>query len=154
MSLDDLDGRIVTAMATDSRVSLRELADTLGLSEAVVRNRVRALEKHGVLRKYVPSLDYEALGYSLTVVLRMWVDGDHLTALTERLRAERRLISVYEVTGQCDVIAIGKYADGDELTDQWRQLLSDPAVYRVETTPVQTAVSEYEQVDLASPGEE
>lgn len=148
MSLDDIDVEIVTAMESERRVSTADIADRTGVPETVVRRRLRALEKHGVLQGYVPQLDYEALGYPVTVVVRLAVDGDHLTALAERLRDEKRLIAVYEVTGTFDIVAIGKYADGDEVKDHLVGLQSDPAVCRTDTSPVLTVAGEFEPVDL------
>lgn len=80
----------------------------------------------------------------------MSVEGGHIVGLTDHLGDEGRLIAVYEVTGAFDHVAIGKYADGDELRNQLGRLLADPAVTGAEISPVQTVVGEYDPVELSA----
>lgn len=152
MTVDDLDARILTALGRDGRATIREIARTTGAPATTVQERVRTLEENSVIQGYVPRLDYGSLGYELTVVLRLSVDGDALTALTGRLRDEARIIAVYEVTGRFDVVAIGKYTDADEMTEQVRWLLSDSAVRVADTSLVLDVVREYEPLSIAPDG--
>src|SRR3954447_25526083 len=50
LRLDDLDRSIITELQNDGRRSFREIARSIGVSEATVRTRVRRLDEAGALR--------------------------------------------------------------------------------------------------------
>jgi Lrp/AsnC family transcriptional regulator, leucine-responsive regulatory protein len=64
--VEDLDRQIVRLLADDGRRSFTDLAKDTGLSVSAVHQRVRRLEKRGVLRGYHASVDPEAVGLTLT----------------------------------------------------------------------------------------
>ena len=65
MELDQTDKKIIAVLNDNSRLPFREIAQRVGVSVATALNRVRQLEKDGVIRKYTVSLDYEKLGYDI-----------------------------------------------------------------------------------------
>ncbi|MFF5205558.1 Lrp/AsnC family transcriptional regulator [Streptosporangium sp. NPDC000396] len=64
--MEEIDRRIVTLLARDGRMSFTDLARETGLSVSAVHQRVRRLEKRGVVRGYAALVDYDAIGLSLT----------------------------------------------------------------------------------------
>jgi Lrp/AsnC family transcriptional regulator, leucine-responsive regulatory protein len=64
--MEEIDRRIVMLLAEDGRMSFTELARETGLSVSAVHQRVRRLEKRGVLRGYAAIIDYDAIGLPLT----------------------------------------------------------------------------------------
>ncbi|GAB2465607.1 Lrp/AsnC family transcriptional regulator [Streptosporangium sandarakinum] len=64
--MEEIDRRIVTLLASDGRMSFTDLAKETGLSVSAVHQRVRRLEKRGVVRGYAALVDYEAIGLPLT----------------------------------------------------------------------------------------
>jgi DNA-binding Lrp family transcriptional regulator len=58
------------------------------------------------------------------------------------------MISVYEVTGDYDIIAIGKFEDTDGMNSQIKELLTDVDIRESNTSVVLNAVVENEQFDL------
>jgi Lrp/AsnC family leucine-responsive transcriptional regulator len=64
--MEEIDRRIVTLLAEDGRMSFTDLARETGLSVSAVHQRVRRLEKRGVLRGYAAIIDYDAIGLPLT----------------------------------------------------------------------------------------
>ena len=69
--LDDVDQRILTALAADARVSLKDLARAVGLSSPSVSERVKRLEERGVIRGFTVDIDPRALGYQLQAIVRI-----------------------------------------------------------------------------------
>ncbi|MFV8038280.1 Lrp/AsnC family transcriptional regulator, partial [Enterobacter cloacae complex sp.6730764] len=51
-TIDELDQRILDVLLTDSRISLKQLAEQVGLSSPSVSERLRRLEERGVIRHY------------------------------------------------------------------------------------------------------
>ncbi|WP_245242900.1 Lrp/AsnC ligand binding domain-containing protein, partial [Natronococcus sp. JC468] len=59
-----------------------------------------------------------------------------------------QMISVYEVTGDYDIIAIGKFTDTDDMNDQIKALVTDPDIKQSNTSIVLNSVAENEQFEL------
>ncbi|GAT67349.1 Lrp/AsnC family transcriptional regulator [Planomonospora sp. ID91781] len=64
--VEEIDRRIVTLLAEDGRMSFTDLARETGLSVSAVHQRVRRLEKRGVVRGYAALVDYDEIGLPLT----------------------------------------------------------------------------------------
>lgn len=64
--MEEIDRRIVTLLARDGRMSFTDLARETGLSVSAVHQRVRRLEKRGVIRGYAAIVDHDAIGLPLT----------------------------------------------------------------------------------------
>ena len=149
MTYENLDTELVNALLGDGRASLRSLADDLDVSVTTVSNHLADLEDEGVIQGYSPAVDYNALGYDVTAVIQLKVDGSALPDITERLREHQQMISVYEVTGDHDVVAVGKFRDTDDMNDAIKTLLADADIRESNTNVVLNAVSEHEQFELA-----
>ena len=148
MTYENLDAKLVNELLGNGRASLRSLAEELDVSVTTVSNHLRDLEEEGVIKGYTPIVDYGALGYDVTAILQLKVEGDALPEITERLRKERQMVSVYEVTGDYDVIAVGKFLDPDGRNRQIKKLLTDENIRESNTAVVLNAVTENEQFDL------
>jgi Lrp/AsnC family leucine-responsive transcriptional regulator len=64
--VEDLDRQIVRLLAADGRRSFTDLAKDTGLSVSAVHQRVKRLEKRGVVRGYRADVDPEQVGLPLT----------------------------------------------------------------------------------------
>jgi DNA-binding Lrp family transcriptional regulator len=148
MTYENLDAKLVNSLLSNGRASLRSLGDELDVSVTTVSNHLRDLEDEGVIRGYTPIVDYDKLGYDVTAVLQLKVEGSALPEVTEKLKQEKQMVSVYEVTGDYDVIAIGKFTDTDGMNDQIKAILTDADIRESNTSVVLNAVTENEQFDL------
>jgi DNA-binding Lrp family transcriptional regulator len=148
MTYENLDRKLVNALLNDGRASLRSLAEDLDVSVTTVSNHLSTLEEEGIIQGYTPKVDYDALGYDVTAVIQLKVEGSALPEITDRLREHKHMVSVYEVTGDHDIIAIGKFTDTDGMNNQIKELLTDPDIKESNTSVVLNAVSENEQFDL------
>jgi DNA-binding Lrp family transcriptional regulator len=148
MTYEHLDSDLVNELLNDGRASLRSLAEELDVSVTTVSNHLSDLEEEGVIEGYTPKIDYDAVGYDVTAVMQLKAEGSALPEITETLKDHRQMISVYEVTGDYDVIAIGKFEDTDDMNDQIKTLITDPDINQSNTSIVLNAVSENEQFEL------
>jgi DNA-binding Lrp family transcriptional regulator len=148
MTYENLDAKLINALLGDGRASLRSLAEELDVSVTTVSNHLRDLEDEGVIEGYTPKVNYDALGYDVTAVLQLKVEGSKLPDITERLKQEKQMISVYEVTGDYDVIAIGKFRDTDGMNRQIKTLLTDSDIRESNTSVVLNSVVENQQFEL------
>lgn len=140
MSLDETDRQVIDALVEDGRAGDREIAEMTGIVANRVADRRDALEDDGVITGYTARIDYEQLGYDVTAVFQLAVDGDGLDDVIERLDDFEDLRAVYEVTGDHDVIAIGTYPDTDAMNSRIKDLLTAPSVRSVSTSVVLNTV--------------
>lgn len=150
MTYENLDAKLINELLGDGRASLRSLAEELDVSVTTVSNHLSDLEDQGVIEGYTPVIEYSAIEYDVTAIIQLKVEGNALPEITSRLEGQKQMISVYEVTGNYDIIAIGKFTDTDDMNDQIKTLLTEPDINESNTSVVLDAPVENEQFELAT----
>lgn len=139
----DLDRRIVEYLQRDGRASLRQLARRLRVSTATVGHRVKELEAQGVIRGYKALVDYPKLGYPITTVTLIKAHGNQIPQIVAELqKSDEHLTHVYEITGEFDILVIGKFSDQESMNREIKRLLSHPAIERTNTSIVLAVAKE------------
>ena len=141
-ALDEIDRKILVELLIDSKRSYRELAKAIGISAATVINHVQRLESAGVIKEYTVMLDFERLGYELTVVTEMTVSRGKLLETQEEIAKLPYVCAVYDVTGEIDSIVIAKFRNRRDLSEFPKDLLSMPFVERTNTHVVLNTMKE------------
>jgi DNA-binding Lrp family transcriptional regulator len=95
--LDDLDRRLLRALARDARVSSGELARRFGVSQPVAWRRIRRLRDAGILKGRRLILNAPALGYGVTVFLGVKLAAKGRVALEDFERAVSAIPEVQTV---------------------------------------------------------
>lgn len=67
MILDETDKRILRLLQQDAHYKLKDIANKINLSLTPVHDRVKRLEKEGIIEKYVTLLNKKKMGKHLTV---------------------------------------------------------------------------------------
>lgn len=148
MSYKNLDQKLINALLGDGRASLRSLGKQLDVSVTTVSKHLGDLEDDDVITGYSPIVDYGEVGYDVTAIMHLKVEGSSLSTITDRLNSQSRMISVYEITGDYDIIAVGKFADTDEMNDQIKTMLEDVDIRESNTSVVLDAVKDGQQFEL------
>ena len=148
MTYDNIDVEIIDLLLEDGRASLRSIAEDIGVSVTTVSNHLEEMEQEGVIEGFKPVLSYPDLGYTVTSVLMIKAEGDDILELVGELSEEESFLNVYEVTGDFDVIAIGKFRDTEEMNDIIKDLLNNPMVRETNTNVVLSTVKEDEDVEF------
>lgn len=148
MTYRDLDRRILLALREDARRSNRQLARELDVAATTVGNRLADLEARGVIRGYRADIDYRRLGLGLVAVTRIKARGEALPAIVESLTSHPSLTHVYEITGEFDVMVIGRFADESEMNREIKRMLSMPGIEGTNTSIVLDAPKEQLDVEL------
>ncbi len=65
--LERKDRVILRELQRDSRLTMQQLADKVGMSSSACWRRVRSLEEAGVIDRYAAILDTKKAGFSLVV---------------------------------------------------------------------------------------
>jgi Lrp/AsnC family leucine-responsive transcriptional regulator len=105
--LDVVDVQILSLLQKDGRITNADLAKAVGLSPPSVLQRVRALEKAGLIRGYVALLDPERLGLRITAWVEITLDL-HQDQPIERFRRSVQeipeILECYNVSGDFDFL--------------------------------------------------
>jgi Lrp/AsnC family leucine-responsive transcriptional regulator len=135
--MDDTDRRLLTALLADARTSWADLARQVGLSAPAVQERVRKLERDGVLRGTTARVAPAAVGLGVSALVglhqREGVDADEITkALAEVPEIE----DCWFVAGDEAFVLKVRVADLEDLDRTLRVLRHVPGVSRTRTTVV------------------
>lgn len=98
--LDDLDRKILAVLLVDARSSARDIATSAGVSPPTIRDRIRRMEDTGLITGFSVDLSPEALGYSLTAIVRFRALPGKKHQLEDQIAAERRIVQCDKVTGE------------------------------------------------------
>lgn len=104
-SFDKLDMAILRELLRDSRRSLQEIGQQVGLSSTACWNRIKQLEAAGVLQGYSIRVDLEQLGYQNTVIVQVNLESHSDETLYEFGRVLETIPEVLEahlVSGDYD----------------------------------------------------
>jgi len=114
-TIDTLDDRILAELQGNGRLTMKALAERVGLSSPAMIERVRRLEERGVLSGYRAVVDPHALGRTLTALIEVELDRRHYDAFLNRLRSEPAVEECHRVTGDRSFIVKAHVSSTDEL---------------------------------------
>ncbi len=101
---DELNSQIIAILENDGRTAFSEIAQTLGVSEGTIRNRVNALRDSNMLR-IVAIADPVARDYRTDAILGIKVaPGISPSQIAERFQDDQRVVYALWVTGRFDLI--------------------------------------------------
>jgi DNA-binding Lrp family transcriptional regulator len=131
--MDKVDVQLLRVLQEDCRLSFRKLAGVMGISGVMASSRVQNLENKGILKGCTAILDPVKLGYDLTAIIFIQTEGGFLKDLENELSQVANVISVYEITGDFDLVAIVKLKDRNSLNALIKNLLMAPHVKKTMT---------------------
>ena len=140
--MDETDRMIIVVLCDDARTSLRKISEKIGVSLGAVSNRVKKLEKNGVIKGYTVLLDADKIGWELTVVIGIRIQKGRLIEIQEKIAKDRRVYAVYDVTGNYDSMIVAKASNRKDLDDLSKNVLSIEGVERSVTHLVLNTVKE------------
>ncbi len=115
--MDEKDRRIIEILEKNARTPFTQIAKEVGLSEGAVRKRVEALERKGVIRKYVAVVDPKKLGYNNVTILGLDVDPTKLLDIANEVAKIKEVRTVCLSTGDHMIMAEIWAKDGKELSE-------------------------------------
>jgi Lrp/AsnC family transcriptional regulator, leucine-responsive regulatory protein len=98
--LDHTDRKIIGELLADGRVSLAELGRRVNLSPPAVTERVKRLERNGVLTGYRAEIDLRKLGYPLTAIVRIRPSPGQLPRIPELAEQIPEVSECHRITGE------------------------------------------------------
>jgi Lrp/AsnC family leucine-responsive transcriptional regulator len=103
--LDATDARILGALVDDARISIADLARSVGLSPPSVSERIKRLEEVGVIEGYTVTINPKALGLPIAAWLRIRPIPGQLQKVADILRGLPEIVECDRITGEDCFIA-------------------------------------------------
>ena len=98
--LDSIDGEIIRGLQADAKASLSELGRRVGLSAPSVMERVRKLEKAGIITGYHATVDARSLGLDIAAFIGVSIrNPQHLADAEAWANEEPQIMECHHVTG-------------------------------------------------------
>ncbi len=123
-ALDKLDRRILALLQKDGRLSMKDLGEQVGLSITPCIERVKRMERDGVISGYHARVNPAALGASLLMFVQITLSNKSGEMFDQFRREVQRIPQVLEchlVSGEFDYIIKARIAEMSE----YRKLLGD-----------------------------
>jgi DNA-binding Lrp family transcriptional regulator len=143
VAFDELDKRIVAALADDGRATYAAIGAMVGLSAPAVKRRVDRMLDAGVIRNFTTVIDRNALGWTTEAYVQVFCHG---TIAPDQLRAAWRdipeVVSAATVTGTADAMLHVLARDMRHLEEALERIRSSADIERSESIVVLSNIIE------------
>ena len=131
MYKDKVDEKIISYLKEDSRESFVDIGKKLKLSESAVRRRVKNLVDSGTIKRFTVEVGEEN---ATSAIVLISVDSTTDTSkVSEKLAKLEGVKTVYEITGQYDIITVISATNISEINNSIDALRKIPGVIDTNT---------------------
>jgi Lrp/AsnC family leucine-responsive transcriptional regulator len=153
MDFDRFDVRILSALQRDGRLSVVELADSIGLSPTPCARRIKALESNGVIEGYAAQLNPARIGLEVLAIVQVKLT-EHTDETVARFEKEIAVLdevtNCYAMTGSYDFILEVYGRDLESLSNVvLKKLIRIPNVRDLHSSVVLATVKRSTRLPLA-----
>ena len=122
--MDEKDEKILNLLKENSKLTTQQIAKKTLIPITTVHNRIKKLEKEGIIKKYTLNLDNKKIGKNVAAYVHITVDYRLLKEnkisqheLAKKLKQNEFVEEAAMVTGGTDIIIKVRVKDIDELDD-------------------------------------
>ena len=155
--IDEIDRQIITLLQEDARLSNAAIAEQVGLTVSSVHERVKKLERKGIIKGYTAVVAPELLGKPITAFIRLTVGSmteDYIESknrMMEVCLAESDVLECHGVAGEdCYMLKV-RVASPQELEKLLERIRSKASIWRSTTSIV---MSTFKEGSLVTPATE
>lgn len=120
--IDDIGWMLLEELQENGRASYRELGGTVGLTPPAVAERMRKLERAGVIKGYRALIDYEAIGLPIRAIIRLRTRGEFEGRVGEVVADIPEVLECHRVTGSESHVLTAALRSTSHLEDLLDQL--------------------------------
>ena len=107
MKLDPIDRKIIAILQTDSRLTLQDIADRVGLTASPCHRRIARLERDGIITRYSAMVNQKAVGLPVSVFVSIKLERQkerELEIFAKTIAKWPEVVECYLMTGQRDYL--------------------------------------------------
>jgi Lrp/AsnC family leucine-responsive transcriptional regulator len=134
MSIDEIDLRILDMLQRNGKLSQARIAGAVGLTTPSVNERIKKMERHGMIKGFVALLDHEKMGLPLTAYVDVSLEHPRFEkGFVDDLEKLLGVQECYFLAGEFDYRLKVKAADPASLADfLQRRILTIKGVARIQ----------------------
>lgn len=144
IQLDKIDKKILSILSSNSKLGNKEIATEIGLSITPTFERIKRLERHGVIKNYVAILDKKKIDKGLHVFCQVSLKAHNLDLLLgfeDEIVHLHEVNSCYHIAGNYDYLLSIEVKDMDEYQEFLKQkLASIPNIANVQSSFVMSTL--------------
>ena len=107
IKLDEIDKKILNILQQNGRITNAQLASEVGLSPPPMLERVKKLEKNGIIQKYVAVLDYKKIDKSTMVFVSLSLARHRIKSIdqvNQEILKLPEVLECYHIAGEQDYL--------------------------------------------------
>ena len=141
--LDDIDRKIVGIIAKDSSKSHSALGETVGLSPSAINERIRKLQRLGVIKGFQARINPKSLGQNLLAFILVDVEAIHEREFAKLILQNESILECHHVTGDYSFLLKIRVGGTDDLEKIISKVFkSQPWVKRTHTQIALSSIKE------------
>lgn len=152
IQLDDTDKAIIRLLQQDAKYTNKEIAARLQLTTTPVFERIKRLEREGVIRKYVALADRKKIGLGLISYCNVSLKEhatEYLTRFEKDVQSLREVVECYHIAGMFDYLLKVVVSDMDTYQQfVSKKLAAIENIGRVQSSFVMTEVKNSTYLEL------
>lgn len=96
VTLDAIDLKILEALQDDARQTYTAMGRNLRIAHSTVFDRIKRMERHGIIKKYTAVIDSEKAGTkNITAIMTVFTDPKESDKVAEKLGEASQILEVY-----------------------------------------------------------
>jgi len=114
LNIDETDRQILEILQENAMATAKEMAYDLSLTTTPIYERIKKLQKTGIIKQYVALLDADMLGKSILVFMNITIKDHHSEKRNEFVLEMQKLkdvIEFYHTSGSFDFLVKVRFSD-------------------------------------------
>ena len=121
---DNHDYKILKELAKNARISTVDIAKNIGMSQTTVSNKIKTMEKKGIIMGYRAEIDFIKLGH-MNYFLEIYLDDNkNLNQIEAWADTHKNTVWLQKIVGTCDIEIETELKDRTELESLLNELRS------------------------------
>lgn len=149
---DQTDKKILEILQEDGRITTNDLAKKIGLTTTPTAERVKRLERSGIIEGYTARINKEKVGKGLTLFCSIKLAVHQMQSIydfSEHIGKIPEILACYNITGEYDYLLQIVVADTGEYEQLLRSKLTRiPGVEQIYTGIVLSVIKEGSNIQL------
>lgn len=134
-NIDKTDRKILSFLVQDGKIPYTEIAKKLEVSHGTIHQRVKKLERSGVIQKTSIVIDYRKLGYKLICYVGIQVsNGQYIDSICIQLKNIPQITVAHITTGQFNIQCKIRCMDTEHAKNIIQRIHSLKGVMRTESS--------------------
>lgn len=102
--MDAIDKQILTLLERNARMSVKEIAAQISLTPPAVSQRIRRLEREGIIEGYTTTINLAGIGRSIRALISLSVPPASREEFLRLAQQQPAVLQCYHVTGEYSYI--------------------------------------------------